>query len=153
MVRRASLGRYDEDAVQALLERDPDPEAHLQAYGVSAARPLEAAKAEAWERFWRDRAIPAGPPVQDFARCFWRPVQHELMVPWAHRFLDEATALSTEGLLAIAGKVRLMMPTTCDQAWLERAQDLADADGVLPVVRTELLQAVDTLSRVLDARS
>ena len=98
-------------------------------------------------------SIPAGPPVQDFARCFWRPVQHELMVPWAHRFLDEATALTTEGLLAIAGKVRLMMPTTCDQAWLERAQDLADADGVLPVVRKELLQAVDTLSRVLDARS
>ena len=44
-----------------------------------------------------------------------------------------------------------MMPTTCDQAWLDRAQDLADADGVLPVVRTELLQAVDTLARVLDA--
>ncbi len=46
-----------------------------------------------------------------------------------------------------------MRPTTCDQAWLERAQDLADADGVLPVVRTELLMAVDTLARVLDARS
>ena len=153
LVRRASLGRYDEDAVQALLQRDPDPEAHLRAYGVAAARPLESAKEEAWERFWRGRAIPAGPPVLDFARCFWRPVQHELMVPWAHRFLDEATAVSAEGLLALGGKVRLMMPTTCDQAWLERAQDLAEADGVLPVVRQELLQAVDTLSRVLDARS
>jgi aminopeptidase N len=153
LVRRASLGRYDEDAVRALLQRDPDPEAHLRAYGVSAARPLEAAKEEAWERFWRDRAIPAGPPVQEFARCFWRPVQHELMVPWAHRFLDEAGAITTEGLLAVAGKVRLMMPTTCDQAWLDRAQDLADAEGVLPVVRTELLLAVDTLARVLDARS
>jgi aminopeptidase N len=153
LVRRAALGRYDEDAVQALLQRDPDPEAHLRAYGVSAARPLEAAKAEAWERFWRDRAIPAGPPVQDFAHCFWRPVQLELMIPWAHRYLDEATALSTEGLLAIAGKIRLMMPPICDPAWLDRAQDLADADGVLPMVRTELLQAVDTLGRVLDART
>ena len=153
LVRRASLGRYDEATVQALLQRDPDPDARLRAYGVSAARPLEAAKAEAWERFWRDRAIPAGPPVQEFARCFWRPVQHELMVPWAHRFLDEATALTTEGLLAVGGKVRLMMPTTCDRAWLERAQDLADADGVLPVVRKELLLAVDTLTRVLDART
>jgi aminopeptidase N len=75
------------------------------------------------------------------------------MVPWAHRFLDETTALTTEGLLAVGGKVRLMMPTTCDQAWLERAQDLADADGVLPVVRKELLLAVDTLTRVLDART
>jgi aminopeptidase N len=153
LVRQASLGRYDEDAVQALLERDRDPEAHLRAYGVSAARPLEEAKSEAWERFWRDRAISAGPPVQEFARCFWRPVQHELMVPWAHRYLDEVAGLGTEGLLAVGSKVRLMMPTTCDQAWLERAQDLAVADDVLPVVRKELLAAVDTLTRVLEART
>jgi aminopeptidase N len=153
LVRRASLGRYDDDAVQALLARDPDPEAHVRAYGVTAARPLEEAKAEAWERFWRDRAIPAGPPVVEFARCFWRPVQHELMVPWAHRFLDEVAALGPEGLLAVGDKVRLMMPTTCDQAWLERAQDLADTEGILPVVRTELLLAIDTLTRVLEART
>ena len=153
LVRRASLGRYDEDAVRALLERDPDPEAQLRAYGVSAARPLNEAKAEAWEWFWRDRAIPAGPPMTDFAQCFWRPVQYELMVPWAHRFLDEAIALSNEGLLAVGSKVRLMMPTTCDQAWLDRAQDLAETEGVLPVLRKELLLAVDSLSRILDARS
>jgi aminopeptidase N len=153
MVRRASLGRYDEAAVQALLERDPDPEAHLRAYGVTAARPLEEAKAEVWQRFWIDRSIPAGPPVAEFARCFWRPVQQELMVPWAHRYLDEVEVLGTEGLLAIGGKVRLMMPTTCDQAWLDRARDMAEADGVFPVVRTELLLAVDTLTRVLDART
>ena len=42
----------------ALLERDPDPDAHLRACGVSAARPVEEAKAEAWERFWRDRDDP-----------------------------------------------------------------------------------------------
>ena len=153
LVRRASLGRYDEAAVAALLERDPDPDARTRGYGVTAARPLDEAKAEAWERFWRDGAIPAGPPVSEFARCFWRPVEHELMVPWAHRFLDEVAALGTEGLLAIGGKVRLMMPTTCDPAWLVRAQELADRDGTLPVVRKELLLAVDTLTRVLNART
>jgi aminopeptidase N len=153
LVRRSSLGRYDQDAVSELLERDPDPDAQLRAYGVTAARPLEEAKAEVWERFWRDRAIPAGPPVADFARCFWRPVQQELMVSWAHRFLDEVAALSPEGLLAVGGKVRLMMPTICDQAWLDRAQDLAEDDGILPVARKELLLAVDTLTRVLDART
>jgi hypothetical protein len=75
------------------------------------------------------------------------------MIPWAHRFLDEVTELSAEGLLAVGGKVRLMMPTTCDQAWLDRAQDLADSDSAIPVVRKELLLAVDTLSRVLEART
>ena len=153
MVRRASLGRYDEAAVDELLARDPDPEAHLRAWGVSAARPLEEAKAEAWERVWRDRAIPSGFPVIDFARCFWRPVQHELMVPWAHRYLDELTQLRAGGLLALGGLVRHMRPTTCDEAWLERAQDLADGGELAPAIRTVLLLAIDTLARVLDART
>jgi aminopeptidase N len=153
MVRRASLGRYDEAAVAELLARDPDPDAELRAWGVTAARPVEEAKAEAWERLWRDRAVPAGQPLVAFAKCFWRPVQHDLLVPWAHRYLEEVTDLTGGGLLALGGMVRHMKPTTCDDAWLERAQEVADAQGLEPVVRTELLIGVDTLSRVLRARS
>ena len=152
-VRRASLGRYDESAVEELLARDPDPDAQVRAWGVSAARPTEEAKAEAWERVWRDRAVPAGQPLIDFAQCFWRPVQHELLVPWAHRYLDEVAQVSGGGLLALGSLVRHMRPTTCDEAWLERAQDVADTDGLPPVIRTALQIAVDTLTRVLDARS
>jgi aminopeptidase N len=154
LVRRASLGRYDEAAVDDLLARDPDPEAHLRAWGVSAARPLDEAKAEAWERVWRNREIPSGFPLIDFAQCFWRPVQHELMVPWAHRFLDELTNLGGGGgLLALSGMVRHMRPTSCDEAWLERAQDLAEGDQLAPAIRNVLLLAVDHLTRVLDAQS
>ena len=50
LTRRASLGRYDADAVQALLDRDPDPESEVRALGVTAARPAEEAKREAWEQ-------------------------------------------------------------------------------------------------------
>ena len=153
LVRRASLGRYDESVVEELIARDPDPEAHLRAWGASAARPLEAAKAEAWERVWRRREIPSGFPVISFARCFWRPVQHELMVPWAHRYLDELTDLPSGGLLALGGLVRHMRPTTCDQAWLERAAQLAESDELHPAIRNELRGAVDHLTRVLDART
>ncbi len=153
MVRRASLGRYDEAAVAELLARDPDPEAHLRAWGVSAARPLEEAKAEAWERVWRTRDIPSGFPLTDFARCFWRPVQQELMVPWSHRYLDELTNLPAGGLLALGGLVRHMRPTTCDEAWLERAQDLADGDQLPPAIRTALVIVIDTLTRVVEART
>ena len=152
-VRRASLGRYDEAAVDDLLERDPDPDAHLRAWGVSAARPTDDAKAEAWERVWRERSVPAGLPLIDFARCFWRPVQHELLVPWAHRYLDEATTMSGGGLLQLGGVIRHMKPTTCDVAWLDHAQDVANREGLAPVVRTELLIAADLLTRVLDART
>jgi aminopeptidase N len=152
-VRRASLGRYDEAAVEELLARDPDPDAHVRAWQVSAARPLEEAKAEAWERVWHERSVPAGPPLIDFARCFWRPVQHELLVPWAHRYLEEAVTLSGGGLLQVGGIIRHMRPATCDADWLDRAQDLAAGDDAAPVVRTELLIGVDLLNRVLAARS
>ncbi|HET6938040.1 MAG TPA: M1 family aminopeptidase, partial [Nocardioides sp.] len=151
-VRHASLGRYDESAVEDLLRRDPDPDAHLRAWGVAAARPTEEAKAEAWARVWRDRTIAPGTTVIDFARCFWRPWQHELLVPWAHRYLDEVTHVAG-GLLAVGSMVRHMRPTTCDPAWLEHAQDVADAEGLPPAIRMELLIGVDILTRVLDART
>ena len=41
LVRRAALGEYDADAVAALLERDPDPDASVRAVAVRAARPEE----------------------------------------------------------------------------------------------------------------
>jgi aminopeptidase N len=151
-VRYASLGRYDESAVQDLLRRDPDPDAHLRAWGVAAARPTEDAKAEAWARVWHDRTVAPGTTLVDFAHCFWRPWQHELLVPWAHRYLDEVTHVPG-GLLAAGSMVRHMRPTTCDPAWLEHAQDVADAEGLSPAVRIELLIAIDTLTRVLDART
>jgi aminopeptidase N len=152
-VRRASLGRYDESAVAALLERDPDPDTQLRAWSVTAARPLEEAKAEAWDRVWHQRSVPSGPPLADFARCFWRPVQHQLLVPWAHRYLEEVRAVSDGGLLQLGGVVRHMKPATCDPAWLDRAQDLAATEDLSPFVRTQLLIAADLLTRVLDART
>ena len=152
-VRRASLGRYDESAVEELLARDPDPDAHLRAWGVSAARPLEDAKAEAWERVWREREIPAGQPLIDFAQCFWRPVQHEVVLPWAHRYLDEVAEVSGGGLLALGSLVRHMRPTTCDEAWLARAQDLTEGDTLPPAVATVVRIVADQLVRVLDART
>ena len=153
LTRRAALGRYDEAAVQQLLARDRDPDAHLRAWGVAAARPTEEAKAEAWDRVWRDRAIAPGLTLIEFAHCFWRPIQHELLVPWAHRYLDEVAELSGGGLLALGSFVRHMRPTTCDPAWLEHAQDLADAEGMAPFIRTQLLVGIDTMARVLDART
>ncbi|QIG43409.1 aminopeptidase N [Nocardioides anomalus] len=151
-VRRASLGRYDAAAVADLLERDPDPDAQVRAWGVEAARPTEEAKAEAWERVWRERAVPAGLPQIGFARAFWRPAQHELLLPWAHRYLDELTDLSG-GLLSVLSQVRIMRPRTCDEEWLARAEELTRSEELTPVVRTSLVATVDTLTRVLGARS
>jgi aminopeptidase N len=153
MTRRASLGRFDEDAVQDLLDRDPDPEAHVRALGVTAARPVEEAKAEAWKQIWEDRVVPAGPPTAEIANAFWRPVQHTLLVPWAYRYLDELESLQAGGMMAAMSQVRAMLPTTCDPAWLDRAREIANADGTDPLARATLLTGADTLERVLHARS
>src|SRR5205085_285996 len=40
-----------------------------------------------------------------------------------------------------------------DEAWLERAQDLADGDQLAPAIRNVLLLVIDQLTRVMDART
>jgi aminopeptidase N len=153
MIRRASLGRYDEAAVQALLERDPDPEAGVRAIAVGAARPNAAAKEEAWHRVFVDRAVPAGPPLAEVADAFWRPVQHDLLVPWADRYLEQVTALHSDGMMAMLSLVGTMQPATCSADWPSRAQEHAERPDTDPLVRNRLLTTADTLSRVLRARA
>jgi aminopeptidase N len=152
LVRRAVLGDHDAAAVEALLERDPDPDASVRALGVTAARPDDASKAEVWGRLFHDRVIPAGPPQADLARCFWRPVQHELLLPWTQRYLDEVAELAGGGMLAAGGLLRATFPTTGDAAFLERARAIALEPDQNPTVRATLLGGTDTLERVLRAR-
>jgi aminopeptidase N len=152
MTRRASLGRYDQEAVESLVDRDPDPEAHVRALGVTAARPLEEAKAEAWKQIWHERAVPSG-QLAEVANAFWRPVQHTLLLPWADRYLDELAHLDGGGMMAALSLVGTMLPSTCDSAWLDRARELAQAETTDPIVRNRLLTGADTLERILRARS
>ena len=152
LVRRAALGDHDPAAVEALLERDPDPDASVRALGVTAARADDDAKAEAWERIFGDRSVPAGPPLAELCRSFWRPVQHELLLPWTQRYLDEVVKLASGGMLAASGLVRSAFPTTGDAAFLERARAVALEPDQNPTVRATLLAGADTLERMLRAR-
>ena len=64
-----------------LLDRDPDPDCASRAVAVTAARPDEAAKAEAWRQLFEVRSVQAGYPTFQVARAFWRPGQAELVRP------------------------------------------------------------------------
>jgi aminopeptidase N len=152
LVRRAALGDHDPAAVEALLERDPDPDGAIRALGVTAARADDDAKAEVWDRIFQQRSVPAGPPLAELARCFWRPVQHDLLLPWTQRYLDEVARLAGGGMLAVGGLVRTTFPTTGDEAFLERAREVALDPDQNPTVRATLLDGADTLERVLRAR-
>ena len=153
LIRRAELDQHDPAAVEALLERDPDPDARVRALGVTAARPDDAAKAEVWAEIFEKRSVPVGSPLLELARCFWRPVQNGLMLPWTQRYLDEVARLAGGGgMLSIGSFMRATFPLTGDDAFLERARAIAAEEGVDPTLRSVLLTGADTLARVLRAR-
>ncbi len=153
LIREASLGRYDANVVAAMVARDQDPGAELLGWCVDAARPSDAAKTEAWERVFAPPSRIAGLPLARFGQAFWRPVQHELLVPWAERYLAELASMRDEVLPEAIDRIRAMAPTTCAPDWPARALDLAAQSTTHPVIRRELLTAADALQRVLNARA
>src|SRR4051794_6908895 len=151
--RRAALGRYDEEAIEALLERDPDPDAGIRALAVRTARPESGAKDEAWNELFEKRNIPGGPMLGAMVRAFWQPQQGEVLLPYADRFLDEIPALAGGGMLAVFGLMFGMFPQVADEAFVARAQGIAAEPDCDPTVRAALLIGTDTLARMERSRA
>ena len=151
-VRRAERGAEDAAQVQALLDRDPDPDAWVRALQVKAARPDSATKDEVWAELFDKKTVPAGSPTAMTATAFWRPSQTELLLPYAHRYLDEMANVLEGGMLSRLSLVRSMLPAIGDDAFVERAQALADAPDTNPTVRSIVLTGLDALARMRRAR-
>ncbi len=151
--RRAALGQYDEAAVEALLARDPDPDAGVRALAVRTARPLPDAKSEAWVELFEKRNIPAGPMLASIIRAFWQPNQDDVLLPYSYRFLEEIPALAGGGMLAVFGLMFGMFPQVADDGFVERAQDMATDPECDPTVRAALLIGTDALTRMERARA
>jgi aminopeptidase N len=152
LVRRAERGQQDPEQVQALLDRDPDPDAWVRALQVTAARPDAAAKDEVWAELFDKRSVPAGGPTAATAAAFWRPGQTELLMPYTHRYLDEMTHVLDGGMLSRLSLVRAMLPVIGDDEFVDRAQQLADAPDTNPTVRSIVLTGLDSLARMRRAR-
>ncbi|MGA8245888.1 MAG: ERAP1-like C-terminal domain-containing protein, partial [Nocardioides sp.] len=150
--RRAALGRYDEETVEALLERDPDPDAAVRALSTRTARPETAAKDEAWSELFEKKNIPGGQMLGAMIRAFWQPQQDDLLRPYATRFLNEIPELAGGGMLTVFGLMFGMFPQVADDEFLERATAMAGAEGCDPTVRAALLIGTDTLTRTARAR-
>ncbi|HET7430011.1 MAG TPA: aminopeptidase N [Nocardioides sp.] len=151
-VRRAERGAEDAAQVQALLDRDPDPDAWVRALQVKAARPDSGTKDEVWAELFDKKTVPAGSPTAMTATAFWRPSQTELLLPYAHRYLDEMANVLGGGMLSRLSLVRSMLPAIGDEAFVERAQALADAPDTNPTVRSIVLTGLDALVRMRRAR-
>ncbi len=151
LVRRAELGTLDEGEVQALLDRDPDPDAWVRALTARAAAPDAAEKEAVWEALMVERKVPVS-SVGLVTHAFWRPGQDELLRPYTERFLELVPRLHEGGMIpAMVYSGRGLPAFGIDENYLDRA--LESAQQAAPVVRKTLEERADEVRRMLRARS
>ncbi len=154
LARRAELGSYDQAEVEALADRDSDPESGIRALAVLAALPDPGAKQQVWDAVFRERSVHVGMPLVSLATYFWRPGQDDVLAPFADRYLEEVTDLGPGGLLELSSIIAAMFPTAAaDEDFLARARALATGDDLPAFARAKLLVGTDALARQLRARA
>ncbi|NEA34228.1 aminopeptidase N [Streptomyces sp. SID13031] len=151
LTRKAQLGGDITAELEALLAKDPDPEAWVSGLTVRAAIPAAAEKSAVWQQLVTERAVPLG-SVHQVTTAFWSPGQEDLLRPFAAAFLDLVPEFSRWGLMPATTYTRMLFPLFgVDAGLVQRAQSLVgDAE---PVVRANLLEKADLVTRMLRARS
>jgi aminopeptidase N len=98
LARKAELGGAIGTELALLLDRDPDPDARVRGFAVRAATPDADEKMAVWQTLVVDRAVPIG-SARQIATAFWRPGQHDLLSPYAKRYLDLVPNLDRGGMI------------------------------------------------------
>jgi len=152
-VRLAELGTVDEADVNALSDRDPDPDSWVRALVVDSARPDRAKKEATWDAILVDHKVPMG-MLSDVRRAFWRRSQGDLLAPYAERYLESLPTLHLGGMIPAMGISSALYPRAgVGEAFAVKAVVAAEADGVSPIVRKRVIESTDQLRRMLKARS
>ena len=153
LTREAALGRLDDDHVEALLARDPDPDAATRATLVRAALPDPVAKAAAWDAAVVDRTIPVG-LLAELAAAFWQPEQGGVLAPYVDRFVDAIPALSRLGMIPAMTIAGVMFPLVgVDESGLARVLEAGQGPDASPLVTRTVLERADQVRRMLAARA
>ncbi len=148
--RKAELGGSTAAEADALLTRDPDPEAWVRALAVRAASPDAGDKEAAWQALAVDRSVPLG-LVQSVATAFWRPGQDSVLAPYAERYLDLVPGLERGGMIPAMVFTQVLFPQfAIDEGFIPRAQQ--SAQEAAPVVRKNLDERADLTRRMLRSR-
>jgi aminopeptidase N len=153
LARSASIGDYDEAAVQRALAQDPDPDAIYRATAVQAARPEPEAKREAWQAIFDHRSV----PIQSYGpigAAFWDPTHAEVLEEFAATYLTELPGLSDSGMSATMATVAYFFPRHgVGPDFPERARQAVTGDQVSALVKSQVLERSATLDRMLRARA
>ena len=149
--RRAELGEVDTAAVQALQERDPDPDAWVRALAVRASSPSAAAKEEAWAAMV-ERTVPIQ-FTRTVATAFWRPGQHDVLAPYVERYIDALPRLHDGGMIPGLVLTDSLFPVhAIDEAGIRRAREVAAAQAA-PVVVSALTERSEEVLRMVRTRA
>jgi aminopeptidase N len=152
LTRLATLGRLDEAELEALLDRDPDPDAALHAVAVRAALPRRDAKEEVWNAVFVDRTVPPD-RYYEVGDAFWRPGQEAVLDGFPRRFLDTVVGLGGNAMTADILTRAFFPAAVGDEQLLADTQRAADSESVSPSIRQGLLARADVLRRMLRARA
>jgi aminopeptidase N len=150
----ATIGAAGDDLIARELARDPTDHGQRRAAAARAARPLEAAKREAWEKVIHDRTTSLGMRraiASGFHRvdqmgllsAFVQPYFDSLMQVWESYDVDEAISIT-----------QLMYPRAVITQEVVDATDAALAREDLPApLRRALLESQDAIKRALRAQA
>ena len=149
----AALGRLDDAALDAELERDRTAAGELHAATARAARPDAEAKKRAWAAVTGDDTL-SNHEADAIAEGFWRVGQEELCRPYVERYVESAPALWRERSPYMAQSLsQLLFPSTLvEDAVVQRMDALLDGDHPAGLRRV-LLEQHDDLVRAVRARA
>jgi aminopeptidase N len=149
--RRAELGDVDPEAVRALQERDPDPDAWVRALCVRAGSPSAEAKEEAWTAVV-GRTVPIQ-SARTVLAAFWQPGQDDVLAPYAERYVEALPTLHEGGMIpGLALSTALFPVFAVDEAWVARAREVAAAQAA-PVVVGALTERSEEVLRMVRSRA
>ena len=149
--RLAELGELDAEAVQALQDRDPDPDSWVRALCVRASSPFAEDKEAAWTAVV-DRTVPVQ-SARTVAAAFWRPGQDEALAPYAERYLEALPTLHEGGMIPGIALTGSLFPVyAIDEAWVAHSREVA-ATQAAPVVVSALTERSEEVLRMVRARA
>ncbi len=152
LIRLAALGEFDEQAIEELRGKDPDPDSWIRELAVNAARPSADCKEAAWQTVVEERKVPVG-SLREVVLAFWQPSQAELLEPFAERYLAALPGLGSAGMIVAMVAASGMFPLAgVGREFLDRVESAIASPDISPLVRQRVLERADRLDRMLRAR-
>jgi aminopeptidase N len=148
-----TTGRFGDAEIEAELDRDDTAAGRRHALALRAARPTEAAKAEAWHLVVEQDELPNA-DLGAIVRGFPHLTQRELLAPYVEKYFAAVEEIyrdrSAEMAQDIISGLYPYFATT--QATVDRTDAYLREQGPGPALRRMLLEARDSLARALRAQ-